>query len=102
MAMDMDIGFSLFAAVAAIILLFLSNPTYSFAFFYLVLNAYYDKHKRDIPSGVVFSFVVPAVALIIMLIYRGLFSAYGYNLNDLHGNSLGEAPPRIGEDSLCE
>jgi ABC-type phosphate/phosphonate transport system permease subunit len=78
MAMDVDIGFSLFAAVAAIILLFLSNPTYSFAFFYLVLNAYYDKHKRDIPSGVVFSFVVPAVALIIMLIYGGLFSPYGY------------------------
>jgi hypothetical protein len=78
MAMAMDIGFSFFAAVAAIILLFLSNPAYSFAFFYLVLNAYFDKRKRDIPSYVVFSFIVPAIALIIMLIYSGLFSPYGY------------------------
>jgi hypothetical protein len=76
--MAMDIGFSFFAAVAAIILLFLSNPAYSFAFFYLVLNAYYDKRKRDIPSYVVFSFIAPSIALIIMLIYSGLFSPYGY------------------------
>jgi hypothetical protein len=76
--MAMDIGFSFFAAVTAIILFFLSNLTYSFAFFYLVLNAYYDKRKRDIPDVVVFSFVVPAVVLIILLIYSGLFSPYGY------------------------
>jgi hypothetical protein len=73
----MDI-FSLFFAVSLAILYFFASPTYSFGFFYLVLNAYYDKHKRDIPSYVVFSFVVPAVALIIMLIYSGLFSIYGY------------------------
>ena len=73
----MDI-FSLFFAVGLAILYFFANPTYSFGFFYLVLNAYYDKHKRDIPSYVVFSFIVPAIALIIMLIYSGLFSPYGY------------------------
>jgi hypothetical protein len=73
----MDI-FSLFFAVGLAILYFFASPTYSFGFFYLVLNAYFDKRMRDIPSGVVFSFSVPAVALIIMLIYGGLFSPYGY------------------------